>query len=233
MWCFQRTLLLSFVRLVRAWKVEVMQCSRAPVSPPPLSTHRTPTHTSTWQYRGVGRASHRVEQQQRRVLRNTLCGSLTPRGLVADAGRWVWARGGGKWRTGAGAGGGAPFCEDTLKTPSSSGRRTARGLETGGGEVGKRTMEDSEPAEDGLLAGLRWNRSARDQAQLKHKIRDLPGLLKHGLHLRKKSVSTSNRPPTHRPTVRPSLFISLMLIWWLKTTFFFSYDNGLCRVSVS
>ena len=50
-------------------------------------------------------------------------------------------------------------------------------------------MEDSEPAEDGLLAGLRWNRSARDQAQLKHKIRDLPGLLKHGLHLRKKSVS--------------------------------------------
>ncbi|KAG7245019.1 hypothetical protein INR49_023585 [Caranx melampygus] len=36
-------------------------------------------------------------------------------------------------------------------------------------------MEDSEPAEDGLLAGLRWNRSARDQAQLKHKIRDLPG----------------------------------------------------------
>ncbi|MED6252376.1 hypothetical protein ATANTOWER_010821 [Ataeniobius toweri] len=49
-------------------------------------------------------------------------------------------------------------------------------------------MEDSEPAEDGLLAGLRWNRSARDQAQLKHKIRDLPGLLKHGLHLRKKSL---------------------------------------------
>lgn len=53
-------------------------------------------------------------------------------------------------------------------------------------------MEDSEPAEDGLLAGLRWNRSARDQAQLKHKIRDLPGLLKHGLHLRKKSVSISH-----------------------------------------
>ncbi|KAM7373092.1 hypothetical protein PAMP_007972 [Pampus punctatissimus] len=48
-------------------------------------------------------------------------------------------------------------------------------------------MEDSETAEDGLLAGLRWNRSARDQVQLKHKIRDLPGLLKHGLHLRKKS----------------------------------------------
>ena len=50
-------------------------------------------------------------------------------------------------------------------------------------------MDDSEPAEDGLLASWRWNRSARDQAQLKHKIRDLPGLLKHGLHLRKKSVS--------------------------------------------
>ncbi|XP_078811512.1 rap guanine nucleotide exchange factor (GEF) 5a isoform X2 [Oryzias latipes] len=50
-------------------------------------------------------------------------------------------------------------------------------------------MEDTEPAEDGVLAGLRWNRGARDQTQLKHKIRDLPGLLKHGLHLRKKSVS--------------------------------------------
>ncbi|XP_017281219.1 rap guanine nucleotide exchange factor 5 [Kryptolebias marmoratus] len=55
-------------------------------------------------------------------------------------------------------------------------------------------MEDSEPAEDGLLAGLRWNRSARDQAQLKHKIRDLPGLLKHGLHLRKKSQSPDTIP---------------------------------------
>lgn len=63
-------------------------------------------------------------------------------------------------------------------------------------------MEDSEPAEDGLLAGLRWNRSARDQAQLKHKIRDLPGLLKHGLHLRKKSVSISNRPLTDCPSFR-------------------------------
>lgn len=65
-------------------------------------------------------------------------------------------------------------------------------------------MEDSEPAEDGLLAGLRWNRSARDQVQLKHKIRDLPGLLKHGLHLRKKSVSISKRART-RPHVRPSV----------------------------
>ncbi|XP_029022949.1 rap guanine nucleotide exchange factor 5 [Betta splendens] len=55
-------------------------------------------------------------------------------------------------------------------------------------------MEDAEPAEDGLLAGLRWNRSARDQAQLKHKIRDLPGLLKHGLHLRKKSQSPDTIP---------------------------------------
>uniref|UniRef100_A0A3Q2Y680 DEP domain-containing protein n=1 Tax=Hippocampus comes TaxID=109280 RepID=A0A3Q2Y680_HIPCM len=50
---------------------------------------------------------------------------------------------------------------------------------------------DPTPADDGLLSGLRWNRSPRDQAQLKHKIRDLPGLLKHGLHLRKKSVSIS------------------------------------------
>uniref|UniRef100_A0A1A8Q1A5 Rap guanine nucleotide exchange factor (GEF) 5 n=1 Tax=Nothobranchius rachovii TaxID=451742 RepID=A0A1A8Q1A5_9TELE len=55
-------------------------------------------------------------------------------------------------------------------------------------------MEGTEPAEDGLLAGLRWNRSARDQAQLKHKIRDLPGLLKHGLHLRKKSQSPDTIP---------------------------------------
>uniref|UniRef100_A0A3Q3LLR0 Rap guanine nucleotide exchange factor 5 n=1 Tax=Mastacembelus armatus TaxID=205130 RepID=A0A3Q3LLR0_9TELE len=66
-------------------------------------------------------------------------------------------------------------------------------------------MEDSEPAEDGLLAGLRWNRSARDQAQLKHKIRDLPGLLKHGLHLRKKSQSPDTIPgPSSGPTVHKS-----------------------------
>nr|XP_040044458.1 LOW QUALITY PROTEIN: rap guanine nucleotide exchange factor 5 [Gasterosteus aculeatus aculeatus] len=66
-------------------------------------------------------------------------------------------------------------------------------------------MEDSEPAEDGLLAGLRWNRSARDQAQLKHKIRDLPGLLKHGLHLRKKSQSPDTIPgPSSGPPVNKS-----------------------------
>ncbi|XP_047186150.1 rap guanine nucleotide exchange factor 5 isoform X2 [Scophthalmus maximus] len=66
-------------------------------------------------------------------------------------------------------------------------------------------MDDSEPAEDGLLAGLRWNRSARDQAQLKHKIRDLPGLLKHGLHLRKKSQSPDTIPgPSAGPTVHKS-----------------------------
>lgn len=69
-------------------------------------------------------------------------------------------------------------------------------------------MEDSEPAEDGLLAGLRWNRSAREQVQLKHKIRDLPGLLKHGLHLRKKSVSISLtvRLPGPERHVRPAAF---------------------------
>ncbi|CAL1584536.1 unnamed protein product [Knipowitschia caucasica] len=66
-------------------------------------------------------------------------------------------------------------------------------------------MEDSEPAEDGMLAGLRWNRSTRDQAQLKHKIRDLPGLLKHGLHLRKKSQSPDTIPgPSSGPTVHKS-----------------------------
>lgn len=55
-------------------------------------------------------------------------------------------------------------------------------------------MEDSEPGgEDGMVGGWRWNNrntGARDQVQLRQKIRDLPGLLKHGLHLRKKSVST-------------------------------------------
>ncbi|XP_061738781.1 rap guanine nucleotide exchange factor 5 isoform X1 [Nerophis ophidion] len=66
-------------------------------------------------------------------------------------------------------------------------------------------MEDSEPAEDGLLAGFRWTRGARDQAQLKHKIRDLPGLLKHGLHLRKKSQSPDTIPgPSAGPTVHKS-----------------------------
>lgn len=84
-------------------------------------------------------------------------------------------------------------------------RQAARGHAVRGGEEGGWTMEDSEPAEDGLLAGLRWNRSARDQAQLKHKIRDLPGLLKHGLHLRKKSVSISNRPLNDCPSFR---------VWW-------------------
>ncbi|KAM6959559.1 rap guanine nucleotide exchange factor 5 [Aplochiton taeniatus] len=66
-------------------------------------------------------------------------------------------------------------------------------------------MEDSEPAEDGLLASWRWNRSARDQVQLKHKIRDLPGLLKHGLHLRKKSQSPDTIPgPSAGPAVHKS-----------------------------
>lgn len=71
-------------------------------------------------------------------------------------------------------------------------------------------MEDSEPAEDGLLAGLRWNRSARDQAQLKHKIRDLPGLLKHGLHLRKKSVSIF-KPTADGLSVLPCFYVCLTL----------------------
>jgi len=57
----------------------------------------------------------------------------------------------------------------------------------------RRMMEESDslpcPAEDGLLSSWRWNRTARDQVQIKQKIRDLPGLLKHGLNLRKKSVS--------------------------------------------
>ncbi|KAI1886192.1 hypothetical protein AGOR_G00211460 [Albula goreensis] len=43
-------------------------------------------------------------------------------------------------------------------------------------------------SEDGLLTAWRWNKNAKEQVQLKQKIKDLPGLLKHGLHLRKKSV---------------------------------------------
>lgn len=59
-------------------------------------------------------------------------------------------------------------------------------------------MEESDSipctAEDGLLSSWRWNRTARDQVQIKQKIRDLPGLLKHGLNLRKKSVSYQYMP---------------------------------------
>lgn len=58
-------------------------------------------------------------------------------------------------------------------------------------------MEDSESGgEDGMVGGWRWNNrntGARDQTQLRQKIRDLPGLLKHGLHLRKKSVSIDRK----------------------------------------
>ncbi|XP_010871634.1 rap guanine nucleotide exchange factor 5 isoform X2 [Esox lucius] len=70
-------------------------------------------------------------------------------------------------------------------------------------------MEDSEPGgEDGMVGGWRWsnrNTGARDQAQLRQKIRDLPGLLKHGLHLRKKSQSPDTIPgPSTSPTVHKS-----------------------------
>uniref|UniRef100_A0A3B3QL35 DEP domain-containing protein n=1 Tax=Paramormyrops kingsleyae TaxID=1676925 RepID=A0A3B3QL35_9TELE len=46
----------------------------------------------------------------------------------------------------------------------------------------------SSAPEDGHLATWRWGRNAKEQVQLKQKIRDLPALLKHGLHLRRKSV---------------------------------------------
>ncbi|XP_071231061.1 rap guanine nucleotide exchange factor 5-like isoform X1 [Salvelinus alpinus] len=70
-------------------------------------------------------------------------------------------------------------------------------------------MEDSEPGgEDGMVGGWRWNNrntGARDQVQLRQKIRDLPGLLKHGLHLRKKSQSPDTIPgPSTSPTVHKS-----------------------------
>ncbi|XP_014033705.1 rap guanine nucleotide exchange factor 5 isoform X1 [Salmo salar] len=70
-------------------------------------------------------------------------------------------------------------------------------------------MEDSESGgEDGMVGGSRWNNrntGARDQTQLRQKIRDLPGLLKHGLHLRKKSQSPDTIPgPSTSPTVHKS-----------------------------
>uniref|UniRef100_A0A3B4BHJ4 DEP domain-containing protein n=1 Tax=Periophthalmus magnuspinnatus TaxID=409849 RepID=A0A3B4BHJ4_9GOBI len=94
-------------------------------------------------------------------------------------------------------------------------------------------MEDSEPAEDGLLAGLRWNRTARDQAQLKHKIRDLPGLLKHGLHLRKKSVSvfpllTSSFTHSGFDTRHGSFFFTFTLVCRVG---FVCHDPGSCSQS--
>ncbi|KAL0962041.1 hypothetical protein UPYG_G00334960 [Umbra pygmaea] len=70
-------------------------------------------------------------------------------------------------------------------------------------------MDESEPGgEDGMVGGWRWNNrntGAREQAQLRQKIRDLPGLLKHGLHLRKKSQSPDTIPgPSTSPTVQKS-----------------------------
>eukprot|EP00063_Salmo_salar_P023674 XP_013998509.1 PREDICTED: rap guanine nucleotide exchange factor 5-like isoform X2 [Salmo salar] len=69
-------------------------------------------------------------------------------------------------------------------------------------------MEDSEPGgEDGMVGGWRWNNrntGARDQVQLRQKIRDLPGLLKHGLHLRKKSSPDTIPGPSTSPTVHKS-----------------------------
>ncbi|RXM32248.1 Rap guanine nucleotide exchange factor 5 [Acipenser ruthenus] len=42
----------------------------------------------------------------------------------------------------------------------------------------------------GLLATWRWSKNAKEQVHLKQKIKDLPALLKHGLHLRKKTAET-------------------------------------------
>ncbi|XP_072561501.1 rap guanine nucleotide exchange factor 5 isoform X2 [Paramormyrops kingsleyae] len=52
----------------------------------------------------------------------------------------------------------------------------------------------SSAPEDGHLATWRWGRNAKEQVQLKQKIRDLPALLKHGLHLRRKSQSPDTIP---------------------------------------
>ncbi|MGH0159720.1 UNVERIFIED_CONTAM: hypothetical protein FKN15_066441 [Acipenser sinensis] len=43
----------------------------------------------------------------------------------------------------------------------------------------------------GLLATWRWSKNAKEQVHLKQKIKDLPALLKHGLHLRKKTAETA------------------------------------------
>ncbi|XP_041102239.1 rap guanine nucleotide exchange factor 5 isoform X2 [Polyodon spathula] len=46
----------------------------------------------------------------------------------------------------------------------------------------------------GLLATWRWSKNAKDQVHLKQKIKDLPALLKHGLHLRKRTAGTIVEP---------------------------------------
>ncbi|XP_051991391.1 rap guanine nucleotide exchange factor 5-like isoform X2 [Xyrauchen texanus] len=67
-------------------------------------------------------------------------------------------------------------------------------------------MEESSipcSTEDGHLPSWRWNRSARDQVQIKPKVRDLPGLLKHGLNLRKKSSPDTIPGPSTGITPKP------------------------------
>lgn len=145
-------------------------CARAQECHSHTRAHtQTPGWSHSLELLGGAAAARAADTQTRWVVNGARLCS------AADAGGGVWAQGGRKWCTGGGE-----ELEDRRETQTGA-------------------MEDSEPPEDGLLAGLRWNRSARDQAQLKHKIRDLPGLLKHGLHLRKKSVSNSRRPLTVLP----------------------------------
>lgn len=67
-----------------------MQCSLAPVTPPPADN--TDTHTNlAAAYRRVGRSSHWVEQR-RRVLRNTLSRSLSLRAVRLQMQVAEWER---------------------------------------------------------------------------------------------------------------------------------------------
>lgn len=74
--------------------MKVMQCSFAPVTPPPADNTDTHRHTHTnlaAAYRRVGRSSHWVEQR-RRVLRNTLSRSLRLRAVRLQMQVAEWER---------------------------------------------------------------------------------------------------------------------------------------------
>ncbi|KAK3532531.1 hypothetical protein QTP86_023743 [Hemibagrus guttatus] len=137
---------------------------------------------------------HRKRGRPRLRYKDTIKRNLKQRNIKLES----WAKLSkqrSEWRTAGGAG------SLRLRLGVSVLREVARSLGRGkwwsAGEASLRSgdMEDSESnADDGLLATWRWSRNAREQVQLKQKIRDLPGLLKHGLHLRKKSQSPDTVP---------------------------------------
>ncbi|MGH0139731.1 UNVERIFIED_CONTAM: hypothetical protein FKN15_072680 [Acipenser sinensis] len=58
----------------------------------------------------------------------------------------------------------------------------------------------------GLLATWRWSKNAKEQVHLKQKIKDLPALLKHGLHLRKKTAETVSSDSLFPPVDKNNVF---------------------------